>query len=171
MSRAIFAGTFDPVTMGHLDLVERATHLFDEILVGVAVGHHKKALFSVDERVEMFREAAAHLHAVTVTSFDGLLVDFARETETGVVVRGLRMVSDFEYEYQMALMNRKLAQSLETIFLMPSARYVFVNSTVIKEIARFGGPLDELVPDTVKARFADMRESGELARRTGRAGG
>jgi len=160
VSRAIFAGTFDPVTMGHLDLVERACELFDELIVAVAVGHHKSALFSVDERREMFEEATGHLDRVRVVTFEGLLVNLAREHDTHVVVRGLRMVSDFEYEYQMALMNRKLDRSFETVFLMPSARYTFLNSTVIKEIGRLGGSLDGLVPDGVKARFAALRSAG-----------
>jgi pantetheine-phosphate adenylyltransferase len=157
MSRAIFAGTFDPVTMGHLDLVERARELFDELIVAVAVGHHKQTLFSVDERLAMFVEATSHLDRVSVVTFDGLLVNLAREHGTHVVVRGLRMVSDFEYEYQMALMNRKLDRSFETVFLMPSARYTFLNSTVIKEIGRLGGSLEGLVPDGVRARFAALR--------------
>ena len=157
MKRAVFAGTFDPVTMGHLDLVERARELCDEIIVGVAFGHHKSTYFSLDERVEMFREATTHLDGVRVTSFDGLLVDFVREMDAKVIVRGLRMVSDFEYEYQIALMNRKLERTLETVFLMPSARYAFINSTVIKEVGRFGGSLDGLVPDNVRSRFESRR--------------
>ena len=155
MKRALFAGSFDPVTNGHLDLVERARHLFDELVVAVAAGHHKTPLFSVEERVAMFEDSTSHLTGVHVVPFSGLLVDEAKKHRVKVVVRGLRMVSDFEYEYQMALMNRKLDPEFETVFLMPSARYAFVNSTVIKEIARFGGSLDGLVPDPVRARFAE----------------
>jgi pantetheine-phosphate adenylyltransferase len=156
--KALFPGTFDPVTLGHLDLVERALEVFGEVIVAVAEGHHKSTLFSLEERVSMFREAARALPGVTVTSFRGLLVDLAKEQGTHVVVRGLRMVSDFEYEYQMALMNRKLDAKIETVFLMPSAKYTFVNSTVIKEIGRFGGRLDGLVPDIVRDRFEAMRK-------------
>ncbi len=155
MRRAIFAGTFDPVTNGHLDLVERALELFDEVVVAVAVGNHKETLFSHDDRVSMFSEATRHLSGIKATPFRGLLVDFAHEQSIHVVVRGLRMVSDFEYEYQMALMNRKLDTRFETVFLMPSARYTFLNSTVIKEIGLHGGRLDGLVPDVVKERFRE----------------
>lgn len=158
MTRAIFAGTFDPVTNGHLDLVERALQLFDGILVGVAKGHHKSTLFSLEDRVAMFKETTKGFASVDVVPFEGLLVDFARTHRVHVLVRGLRMVSDFEYEYQMALMNRKLDRDFETVFLMPSARYTFLNSTVIKEIGRFGGCLDGLVPDVVQERFRLLSE-------------
>jgi pantetheine-phosphate adenylyltransferase len=153
--RALFAGSFDPLTNGHLNLVERARQIFDELIVAVAAGHHKTPLFTVEERVAMFEESTAHLIGVRIVPFSGLLVDEAKKHDVEVVVRGLRMVSDFEYEYQMALMNRKLDPNFETLFLMPSAQYAFVNSTVIKEIARFGGSLDGLVPDPVRARFAE----------------
>ena len=154
MKRAIFAGTFDPPTNGHLDLVERALELFDGVLIAVASGQHKEPLFSLDERVAMFREVVADRDGVEVVSFAGLLVNVAREHGIRVGVRGLRMVSDFEYEYQMALMNRKLDKGFDTVYLMPSARYTFLNSTVIKEIARYGGSLDGLVPDVVRRQFA-----------------
>ncbi len=155
MRRAIFAGTFDPVTNGHLDLVERALELFDGVVIAVAEGHHKETLFTLEERLEMLTEAARDLKNIEITPFSGLLVDFAREHGIQILVRGLRMVSDFEYEYQMALMNRKLDKGLETVFLMPSARYTFLNSTVIKEIGLFGGRLEGLVPDVVLRRFRE----------------
>jgi pantetheine-phosphate adenylyltransferase len=155
MKRAIFAGTFDPVTNGHLDLLERALELFDGVVVAVAEGHHKQTLFSLDERVSLFKESTAHFNGIEVVGFHGLLVEFARSHGVRILIRGLRMVSDFEYEYQMALMNRKLDRKLETVFLMPSARYAFLNATVIKEIGRHGGDLTGLVPEPVLRRFRE----------------
>jgi pantetheine-phosphate adenylyltransferase len=155
MERALFAGTFDPVTNGHLDLVERGIEIFDSILVGVAASERKSTLFSLDERVEMFRRSVTDLDRVEVLPFSGLLVDLAREHNVRVTIRGLRMVADFESEYQMALMNRQLDDRFDTVFLMPSAAYVFLNSTVVREIASFGGNLDGLVPDIVARKLRE----------------
>ncbi|MBI5835636.1 MAG: pantetheine-phosphate adenylyltransferase [Candidatus Eisenbacteria bacterium] len=155
---AIFPGTFDPVTFGHQDLVERALSLFDRVLVAVAPRDEKGVLFTVEERVAMVREVTRGLRRVEVVPFRGLLVDFASRMGADAVVRGLRAVSDFEFEFQMALMNRRLRPGLETVFLMPSSRYTYLNSTVVKEIARNGGSVRGLVAPLVarrmKAKFA-----------------
>lgn len=155
MERALFAGTFDPVTNGHLDLVTRGLEIFGGIIIGVAASEGKPTLFSLEERVAMFEEAAAGLESVEVVPFSGLLVDLARERNVRVTIRGLRMVADFEYEYQMALMNRQLDDRFDTVFLMPSAPYVFLNSTVVREIASFGGNLGSLVPEVVGRKLRE----------------
>ena len=152
---AIFPGTFDPVTNGHLDLMVRALKLFDGLVVGVAPRDEKGVLFSWEERLEMLRLITRPLKRVQVIPFEGLLVDFARRQGIGAVVRGLRAVSDFEYEFQMALMNRQLSPALETVFLMPSEHYTYLNSTVVKEIARLGGDVSGLVPKQVVRRLAE----------------
>ena len=159
--RAVYPGTFDPVTYGHLDLISRALRLFDRVIVAVGENPAKKPLFSLEERLEMLREAIKEIQEgerVEVTSFSGLLVDFVREKGARVIVRGLRAVSDFEYEFQLALMNRRLARDIDTIFLMPGFRWIFISSTIIKEAARFGGSVDGLVPRVVvqklRAKFS-----------------
>ena len=158
----IYPGTFDPITKGHLDIIRRAAALADRLVVAVAGNEAKGPLFNAEERVAMVEAEVVPLRApdrkgggrvIEVRAFDNLLIHFARQCGATVLIRGLRAVSDFEYEYQMALMNRKLDRSFETVFLMPSARYTFLNSTVIKEIGRFGGSLDGLVPQVVKQRF------------------
>lgn len=147
MQRAIYPGSFDPPHNGHVDVIERAAHLCDEIVVAVAQNVSKEALFSTEERVDMIRKSTAHLKGVTVTSFEGLLVNFAVENGAVAVVRGLRAVSDFEYEFQMALANRQLQPDLETIFLMPSQEHIYLSSRIVKEIARHKGDVAPLVPD------------------------
>jgi pantetheine-phosphate adenylyltransferase len=149
MNRAVFAGTFDPVTNGHLDLMQRALRMFDHLTVAVAERVEKGVIFTQDERVGMIREATSKLDRISVEPFSGLLVDFARERKIPVLVRGLRFISDFEYEFQMALMNRKLSSEIETVFLMPSETYTYVNASLVKEIARYGGAIDGLVPPNV----------------------
>ena len=150
MRRAIYPGSFDPVTNGHLDVIERAAKLFDEVIVAVAVNSQKKALFTSDERLELLRQTtAAQGTKVTLARLDGLLVDYARQAGAGAIIRGLRAVSDFEFEFQMALMNRKLESSVETIFLMPKEDYTYLSSRIIKEIARLGGEVGSFVPDCV----------------------
>ncbi|HZE19580.1 MAG TPA: pantetheine-phosphate adenylyltransferase [Candidatus Angelobacter sp.] len=146
MKRAVFAGTFDPVTNGHLDLMQRALRMFDHLTVAVAERMEKGVVFTQEERVAMIREATSKLERISVEPFSGLLVDFARERKIPVLVRGLRFISDFEYEFQMALMNRKLDDQIETVFLMPSETYTYVNASLVKEIARYGGAIDGLVP-------------------------
>jgi pantetheine-phosphate adenylyltransferase len=149
MKRAVFAGTFDPVTNGHLDLMQRALRMFDHLTVAVAERMEKGVVFSQEERVAMIRDATSTLDRISIEPFAGLLVDFARERKIPVLVRGLRFISDFEYEFQMALMNRRLADDIETVFLMPSETYTYVNASLVKEIARYGGAIDGLVPPNV----------------------
>jgi pantetheine-phosphate adenylyltransferase len=149
MKRAVFAGTFDPVTNGHLDLMQRALRMFDHLTVAVAERVEKGVVFSQEERVAMIREAVSGFDRISVEPFQGLLVDFARERNIPVLVRGLRFISDFEYEFQMALMNRRLSDTIETVFLMPSETYTYVNASLVKEIARYGGSIEGLVPPNV----------------------
>lgn len=154
MRSAIFAGTFDPVTNGHVDLIRRALRLVDRLTVAVAVRPEKRVLFSQEERVLMIREAVPDEPRLTVEPFTGLLVQYAEARGIGTIIRGLRFVSDFEYEFQMALMNRRLSGSVETLFLMPSETYTFVNSSLVKEIARHGGDVSAFVPPGVASRLA-----------------
>jgi len=153
---AIYPGTFDPFTNGHLDLVERGLRLFDKIILGIANNPSKKPLFTLEERLALARKSMLHLEGrVEVESFEGLLVDYAATKGVKAVIRGLRAVSDFEFEMQMALMNRKMVNSLETVFLMPSLRYIFLSSTIVKEVASYGGPVEGLVPDVVIAAMSE----------------
>ena len=155
MSAGIFPGTFDPVTEGHLDIIRRSRKVVDRIVVGVAAGHHKNPMFSLEEREQLIRDCVRGMDGVSVVTFDGLLVDLAKEQNANVIVRGLRFISDFEYEFQLALMNRRLDPELETLFFMPSAKYSYLNSSVIKEVVRLGGSVEGLVPDQV---FRAMKE-------------
>jgi pantetheine-phosphate adenylyltransferase len=152
-SIAIYPGSFDPVTNGHLDLIERGEKMFDLLIVGVLLNADKQPLFSVSERVEMLREVTKQWPDVEVDVFDGLLVDYARKRGAGVILRGIRAVSDYEYELQMALMNRKLEPRLETVFMLPGERYSFLSSKLVREIARLGAPLKDLVPPIVEERM------------------
>lgn len=149
--KAIYPGSFDPVTFGHLDVLERASLLFDELIVAVAVNQSKSPLFSIEERVGLLRELTQHNPAIRVVRFDGLLVDLVRQENAVAVVRGLRAVSDFEFEFQMALMNRKLEASFETIFLTPKEDYTYLSSRIVKEVARLGGDVSSFVPPNVQA--------------------
>ncbi len=150
---AVYPGTFDPITNGHLDIIRRGVRLFDEVLVAVLGNPDKEPLFPVAERLEILRGAVAALPNVRVESFDGLLVDYVRSRQAQVIVRGLRALSDFEYEYQMALMNQRLGHDLETVFMMPSEAYSYVSSRLVKEVARLGGDITGLVPPDVVARL------------------
>jgi pantetheine-phosphate adenylyltransferase len=147
---AIYAGTFDPVTRGHEDLIHRSLAFVDRLIVAVAVNVQKQPVFTADERVEFLRAAVADEPRVEVRQFQGLLVDFANETGATLFIRGLRAVSDFEYEYQMALMNRHLAPTLETVFMVPSLETTYISASLVREVARFGGKLDELVHPQVQ---------------------
>jgi len=146
---ALYPGTFDPVTNGHIDLICRAHDIFGEVIVAVAHNPHKKPIFSVAERVSMLKKATAGMDGVSVTHFEGLVVDFAHKIHAKVLVRGLRMLSDFEYEFQMALTNRKLSSDIETIFLMPHESYSYLSAKLIKEAASLGADLSSFVPDFV----------------------
>ena len=152
--RCVCPGSFDPVTNGHLDVVERASRLYDEVVVAVLVNEHKTGLFEVAERMDMLREVTAHLDNVTVDSFQGLLVDYCRERDIPVVVKGLRAVSDFDYELQMSQMNNRLT-GLETLFVATNPEYSFLSSSLVKEVAKWGGDVAGLVPDAVLARLRD----------------
>jgi pantetheine-phosphate adenylyltransferase len=150
---ALYAGSFDPLTNGHLDILARARRLADRVVMAILENDAKEALFSVQERIEMIREIVGDDPAVPIRSFSGLLVDFARETGATLIVRGLRAVSDYEYELQMALMNRRLAPEIETVFLMAKEEYSYVASRLVKEVARLGGDVSGLVPESVRRRL------------------
>jgi len=152
-SIAIYPGSFDPVTNGHLDLIERGEKMFDLLIVAVLQNAGKQPLFSVSERVEMLREVTKQWSDVEVDVFDGLLVDYARKKGAGVILRGIRAVSDYEYELQMALMNRKLEPRLETVFMLPGVTYSYLSSKLVREIAQLGAPLQGLVPPIVEERL------------------
>jgi len=152
-SVAIYPGSFDPVTNGHLDLIERGEKMFDLVIVAVLKNAEKQPLFTVDERVEMLREVTQNWSGVEVDVFEGLLVDYARKRHAGVILRGIRAISDYEYELQMALMNRKLEPRLETVFMIPGEPYSYLSSRLVREIAQFGGPLDGFVPSVVEQRL------------------
>jgi pantetheine-phosphate adenylyltransferase len=154
---AIYPGSFDPPTRGHEDLIRRALSLADHLIVAVAINPNKEPLFSVEERLRLLRTAAGDDSRIELASFAGLLADFARDRDATMVIRGLRAVSDFEYEFQMALMNRKLNDQLETVFLVPAVDLTYLSSSLVREVARFGGPLDGLVStpvaEALTARF------------------
>lgn len=152
-SIAIYPGSFDPVTNGHLDLIERGEKMFDLVIVAVLKNTEKQPLFTVPERVEMLREVTNRWSGVEVDVFDGLLVDYARKRGAGVILRGIRAVSDYEYELQMALMNRKLEPRLETVFMLPGQDYSYLSSKLVREVAQLGGPLKGLVPTVVEERL------------------
>jgi pantetheine-phosphate adenylyltransferase len=150
---AVYPGSFDPITNGHLDLIERGSKIFDELIVAILRNPGKDPLFSVGERLEMVREATQHCPNVAVDSFDGLLVDYAALRQARVILRGIRAVSDFENEMTMALMNRKLDSNLETVFMMPAVAYTFLSSRLVREVVRLGGDVRSLVPPLVEARL------------------
>jgi pantetheine-phosphate adenylyltransferase len=150
---ALYAGSFDPLTNGHLDILSRARRLADTVIVAILENDAKRPLFSIQERIEMIREIVGEDPAIPVRSFSGLLVDFARETGATLIVRGLRAVSDYEYEFQMALMNRRLGPEVETVFLMAKEEYSYVSSRLVKEVARLKGDVRGLVPESVRQRL------------------
>jgi len=159
MRTVMYPGTFDPVTNGHIDIIQRATELFDKVVITVARNPDKAFLFSVEERVQMLRESLSGFENVSVDSFDGLVVEHARVMGAIGIIRGLRAISDFEYEFQMALMNRKLDGTLTTIFLMPHEKYTYLNSTIIRHLAGLGSDISEFVPDPVRIKLQEKFKS------------
>lgn len=162
MLRAVYPGSFDPVTYGHLDIIRRSRSLADELIVGVLNNKAKTPLFSVEERVKMLEEMTKNMPGVKIVPFEGLLIDFAKEMSAGIVVRGLRAVTDFEYELQMAQTNHKLEPSVETVFLTTSLEYSYLSSTIVKEVAFYHGDISKFVPDVVRERIREkMNQKGE----------
>ncbi len=155
MRRAVYPGSFDPITFGHVDLTRRAAEMFDEVIVAIADNPNKKVMFSHEERRDMAATALAEIKNARVIVFRGLLANLVEQEDCCAIVRGMRAVSDFEYEFQMALMNRKLSPHAETVFLMPSLRYVYLSSNMIKEIARHDGKIDDLVPEIVQRKLRE----------------
>lgn len=149
MKRCVYPGSFDPITNGHLDIIERASRLFDEVVVAVLINVDKKGLFDIKEREKLISKAVEPYKNVKVNSFNGLLIDFMREKEASVIIKGLRTVSDFEYEFQMALMNNKLDSNIETFFMMTKAENSYLSSSSVKQVAKFGGSIEGLVPDEI----------------------
>jgi pantetheine-phosphate adenylyltransferase len=154
-TRAVYPGSFDPVTNGHIDLIQRSSALFDKVIIGILRNTEKTPLFSIEERAVMLEEATRDLRNVSVVSFAGLLVDFAEKVEASVIVRGIRAISDYEYELQMALMNRRLSSKVETVFMLPAESYSYLSSRLVKEIAQHGGRIQGLVPAEVEKRLND----------------
>jgi len=152
---AIYPGTFDPVTNGHLDIIERASKLFDKVIITIAVNSSKKPLFTKEERLDMIKNVTKKFKNVSVDVFDGLLVSYAKKKKASVIIRGLRAISDFDYEFQIALTNRKLEPDVNTIFLMPSEKYSFLNSSLVRELASFKADVKQFVPDYV---FRKLKE-------------
>jgi len=150
---AIYPGTFDPFTYGHLDIVKRAIKIFDELIVSIAMNSKKQPLFSVEERLEFITDATRTIPNVQTDCFEGLLVDFAQKKKAVAVIRGLRAISDFEFEFQMALMNHRLNPDISIVFLMPNEKYTYLNSTIVKEVAEFGGNIKNLVPPLVAQKL------------------
>ncbi len=152
---AVYPGSFDPITNGHLDIIKRASRIFDKLYVSILTNSAKTSAFSLEERLDMIRRVTAEYDNVEVDSFSGLLVNYLNKKNATIVVRGLRAVSDFEYEFQMALTNHKLEKNIETLFMMTSAKYSYLSSSIVKEVARHGGNLEDLVPDCLVREIAD----------------
>ena len=154
---AVYSGTFDPVTLGHLDVVQRAARLFDQLVIAVAVAHHKKTLFSLEARVSLVQAATKNIANVAVLPFDGLIMDFCKTQNASAVVRGIRNLTDFDYETQMAAMNRKLLPQVETVFLLPDASLACISSTLVREISKLGGDVSQMVGADVLAALSPMK--------------
>jgi pantetheine-phosphate adenylyltransferase len=163
MRTAVYPGSFDPITNGHLDVIQRAAKLFDRVIVAVAKNESKNPFFSMSQRQDLCAQAVSHLPNVTVDAFTGLLVEYMEKVQGDAVVRGLRAVSDFEFEFQLALMNRKLNERVETIFMMPKDTYTFISSRLVKEIARLGGDVSSFVPKTVQEALANRLNAKKAA--------
>jgi len=158
---AIYPGTFDPITNGHLDIIHRAILLFDKVIVAEATNIEKQPLFTIEERIEMIREVTSDIPNVQVDHFDGLLVDYAERMGASALIRGLRAISDFDYEFQMALVNRKLNERIVTVFLMPNERHTYLNSSIVKEVAKFGGDVSSFVPPFVLKKLKERLAKDE----------
>ncbi len=154
-TKAIYPGTFDPITKGHIDLAERASQLFDEVVIAISASPSKQPLFDINERLEMAQISLSHIDNISVAKFDGLLIECVRTAQAQVVLRGLRAVSDFEYEFQLAAMNRRLDPTVETMFLTPSENYTFLSASMVKEIASLGGDVSQFLHPQVNKRLAD----------------
>jgi len=161
-TRAVYPGTFDPVSNGHLDVVKRGLDLVDELYVAVAKNTQKSPVFSTEERVSFIRRATSRFKRVHVESFDGLVVEYCQRIKAGTIIRGLRATSDFDYEFQMALMNRNLNDTVQTVFVMPSQKHFYLSSALIKEVARLGGKVDEFVPPVVAKQLHGMKAAGAV---------
>jgi len=155
--RALYPGSFDPVTYGHMDIINRARELFDEVYVAIATNDEKNPLFPVEDRVQLLKQTVKGKKGITVSTFDGLIVDYARANKIGILIRGLRATSDFDYEFQMALTNRELASHIDTIFLMPSEKHFYLSSRLVKEISRLGGDVSKFVPPFVARALKTYR--------------
>lgn len=153
MKVCVCPGSFDPITNGHLDIIERASQMVDKLIVAVVVNPSKASVFSLKERVELIEEATKHLPNVEVDSFSGLLIDYMKDRDIKIIVKGLRVITDFEYEFQMALLNKNLAPDIETIFMMTNNKYSYISSSMVKEIAQLGANIDEYVPSSIKQRI------------------
>ena len=164
MTRAVYPGSFDPITKGHLDLIERAASKFDKVIVAVLININKKGMFSIEERVNLIEKCVAKYNNVEVKSFNGLLIDFVRKEKADVIIKGLRSVTDFEYEFQMALMNRELANEVETVFMVTSPNYSYISSSAIKQVASFNGEIKNFVPkeivEDLEERIISLRGEG-----------
>jgi pantetheine-phosphate adenylyltransferase len=156
---AVYPGTFDPITNGHIDLIQRTLKIFNEVIVAVAPSQRKEPLFTIEKRIALIQQAVADLNGVRAETFEGLLVEYAHKKASVAIIRGLRAVSDFEYELQMALMNRRLDADIETVFMMPSEEYTFLSSTMVKEVAFLGGEVKGLVPDVVAKALKEKFKS------------
>ena len=163
---AIYPGSFDPPTNGHLDLIQRGSKIFEELVVAILRNSEKTPMFSVGERLEMLRELTADLGNVRIDTFEGLMVEYAKSIEATCVLRGIRAVSDYEYELQMALLNRKLEPTLETVFMMPAVKYSYVSSRLVREVAQAGGPVQDLVPEAVEQKLREKLEPAYKLRDT-----
>jgi pantetheine-phosphate adenylyltransferase len=157
---AIYPGTFDPITYGHIDIIKRASALFDKVIIAVAVNAHKQPVFSAEERIDMIENACKDIPRIETDQIEGLVVDYAEKKKAHAIIRGLRAVSDFEFELQMALVNRKLNETLITVFLMPHENYSYLNSSIVRELAQFGGNIKSFVPDYVRQKLIDKVSSG-----------
>ena len=160
MNIAIYPGSFDPVTNGHLDIIERTAKIFDKVIVAILINSNKKPTFSIEERMDMLKAATAHIPNAEIEFFDGLLVDFVKEKGSHVIVKGLRAISDFEYEFQMAMLNKSVEPEIETLFMMTNNKYSYLSSSIVKELGRLGASLNELVPDVIMDNVINKLRKG-----------